>query len=374
MPLVKRSKPRKIDISTLVVAFAVFIVLGLEVFNVKLVRKIMHKTKIEQESVAYSISSLGKPSQNNVATQLKRSKTYGTTGTSRGKSVMIIATVPNDDELKFGSIWSQLECFANDFDEIHIVAPSKQSIPVNVFVNRVLEAMPELQGRLKKRFDKNIRYDSGLWCDVLTGGEKGGGLLQHAVGDSGEFLGGTSDYDRFMLINDSLMAVEKTNEFLEILDAQEANVVSLNYWGDKNNRTTYWIESALRVFDLEGVQIFADNICSLGQIKWKQMCPYLENYQYKGKPLKQCIVDKTEIEVVKYYPPGKIHGLYSGNDGESRSWTMNFENWVKLRKHESFPAVKNSRNRNGLYRKVRRNRRKDTERCTTKLTKYSIDV
>jgi sulfur transfer complex TusBCD TusB component (DsrH family) len=45
---------------------------------------------------------------------------------------------------------------------------------------------------------------------------------------TGTYLGGTSRYDHFLLTTDSLMAVEKSNELLETLEAKNASLVSLN--------------------------------------------------------------------------------------------------------------------------------------------------
>lgn len=315
----------------------------------------------------------GQNQKNNVEQLRPRNSHDTTTSTSRGKSIMIIATVPNDSERKLAAIWSQLECYAQEFDEILIVGPKSQSLILKFLFHEAIEAMPEISGKLKTRFEnKNIRHDAGLWCDALTGGEKGGGILEQAEGDSNVFIGGRSEYDRIMLINDSLLAVERTNEFLETLEARQANVVSLNYWGDqKDNMTSYWVESALRVFDLEGVQIFADKVCSLGQIRWKESCPYLKGYMNKGKTLKKCIIDKTEIEVASFYPPDKSYGLYPGNAGNFRSWTISYIFWETLRKEMSFPAIKTTRG--GLYEKVRNWRPQDTERCTSKIKKWSIE-
>eukprot|EP00979_Chaetoceros_neogracilis_P009850 scaffold2255_cov293-Chaetoceros_neogracile.AAC.11 len=67
-------------------------------------------------------------------------------------------------------------------------------------------------------------YDTGLWCDALLKEKK----LETYNISSGTYLGGTSRYDHFLLTTDSLMAVEKSNELLETLEAKNASLVSLN--------------------------------------------------------------------------------------------------------------------------------------------------
>ena len=68
------------------------------------------------------------------------------------------------------------------------------------------------------------------------------------------------------------MATRKTNEFLTALKEKSADLVSLSYWGTKNNNSTswdetrrgpadFWVESPLRAFSLEGIQRYVDGIC-----------------------------------------------------------------------------------------------------------------
>ena len=345
--------------TTLVVLIALIVTFTLEAINVMIAMN-LHTLHENEGADAYTLS-LGmkhKDKVNDVQSALSSS----TSGPS--KALMVIAAVPTSD-IKFAAIWSQLECFAGDFDTIIISAPKKNFKEVQQFIKEVKDRMPAVGSRLFALYFKNLKYDTGLWCDALIEGN-----ILNTGANENTYVGGSSEYDKFLLINDSMMAVERSNEFLEALEEQKADLVSLNYWGDKENRTSYWVESAVRAFSLEGMQTFADKVCSLGQIEWKKVCPYLSRYYYKGKPIKKCIVEKTEIEVAQHYPLDKVHGLYSGNAGNWHSWTTNFTYWAGLRDQMSFPAVKTTRN--GLYKEVRKERPQDTERCTANLKKYSI--
>ena len=58
----------------------------------------------------------------------------------------------------------------------------------------------------------------------------------------------SSSYDRFILINDSMMAVENSNELLDVLESKDASFISLSYW----DKDLYWLESAARAFNEKG--------------------------------------------------------------------------------------------------------------------------
>jgi len=233
--------------------------------------------------------------------------------------LMVIAVYPNSP-FKYDVIWSQLECFAGAFDRIIISAPREFTEKVTQFVKEVKHALPELDSRLDAEFYVNNRYDFGLWCDALI---KGNALKKVAAKNGKEvtYVGGHSQYNRFLLINDSMMAVKKSNEFLEALIEKNASLISLSYWGDKEQQmqhnaennstnnyhhatTNYWLESPLRAFSLEGIQIYADTICALPEIKLKRDCPHFfsnektSKLSYKKK-IKRCIVEKSEIDVSK---------------------------------------------------------------------------
>jgi len=293
--------------------------------------------------------------------------------THRTKALMVIAVYPSSG-LKFSAIWSQLECLAGDIDQIIISAPTQFRENVTKFIMEVNTTIPAIGKRLKAQFYLNDRYDAGLWCDVLI---KGNVLGTGA--DNTTYIGGLSQYDGFLLINDSLMAVEKSNELLETLRSKNASLVSLNYWGNKKhnsthngrNTTKYWLESAARAFSLEGIQVYADKVCSLKSVtSSRQYCPYLRGkYPRKAKMIKKCIIMKTEIEVVDHYSIDKVHGLYPGEDKVRRPyrtthWSNNFTLWTGLRDQMSFPVLKVTNE--FLLRQIRDKRPQDIERCTMK--------
>eukprot|EP00979_Chaetoceros_neogracilis_P017129 scaffold10179_cov270-Chaetoceros_neogracile.AAC.13 len=283
-------------------------------------------------------------------------------------ALMIIAVYPNTD-IRQAATWSQLECFAEEFEHIIISAPIQLKDNVTRFIKEVKESMPAIGSRLEGQFYANDRYDTGLWCDALL---KGKTLEAYNI-NTGTYLGGSSRYDHFLLTNDSLMAVEKSNELLETLKAKHASVVSLNYWKNQQVYTHPWVESPARAFSLEGVQIFADNVCSLPRLRWRNHCPhlrYVKKFSGNARKQKRCIVEKTEYDVIDYYSPDKVHGLYLGHDEYFRTWTSpsNFEIWKNLRDQMSFPAMKIT---NGFFEMVRKLRPKDTETCTVHFKKWS---
>ena len=277
------------------------------------------------------------------------------------KSVMIIATVPNN-EVKFASLWSQLECLGGTIDKIIISsAKNKFEEELSAFVKEVKERMSTIGAKIEVQAQWNDRYDAGLWCDALTEGNAG----IYKRSNSTPPVVRLSEYDQFFLINDSIMAIEPLNEVLDTLERKKADLVSLNYWGDKKDfNETYWVESPVRAFSKKGIQVYSDKICNLGPIRWKIDCPYLINNKSYKRRSKRCIVDKTEVSVAKYFPQDKVFGLYNGNDGNRGSWSNNFKYWKMLRDEQSFPFIKNSNKK--LIEDARREQPQDLARCTTK--------
>ena len=187
-----------------------------------------------------------------------------------------------------------------------------------------------------------------------------------------------------------MMAVKKSNEFLEALTEKDASLISLSYWGDKQQqqhaagknstknyhraKRSYWLESPLRAFSLEGIQIYADTICALPKIKWKRDCPYFVSHEKISrlghkKKIKRCIVEKTEVEVVTHYSLDKVYGLFPGKDGQGRTWSNNFTFWANMRDQMSFPVVKV--NSGPLVKEVIKKRPGDIGMCTASRTRYN---
>ena len=307
---------------------------------------------------------------------------------TRPGALMIIAAYPSS-AVRLEATWSQLECFAPHFDRVVISAPVESRSIIERLLAAVDERLPSVGQKATARYYVNDRYDAGLWCDALL---KEGYLRPNGGHNQlswarlvRQYVGGTSAYDRFLLINDSMMAVEHTNMFLEALAAKNASLVSLNYWGDKaagyrnvTDRKKYWLESPLRAFDLAGVQVYADKICALPTIHWRQHCKHMWTTMYgSGNEFrkKRCIVEHTEMTVVDHYNLEKVHGLFPGHDGERHwndqmgleelgQWGKNYTYWTHLRK-EGFPALKNSDPE--AFEQARRERPRDVKRCTSKL-------
>jgi len=251
------------------------------------------------------------------------------------------------------------------------------------FVQEVNNAMPEFDSRLHAEFYVNDRYVAGLWCDALIKGN----ALKKVTGNNvqaDKYVGGHSQCTRFLLINDSMMAVKKSNELLEALSEKNASLISLSYWGDKqqqqqnasgmNSTNEYWLESPLRAFSLEGIQIFADEICKLPRIVWRRDCPdfasCIETIPLgHNRKVKRCIVERTEKDVVKHYSLDKVHGLYPGKDGKGKAWSNNFTFWTNLRDQMSFPVVKV--NTGPLIKEAIKKKPEEIGMCTASRTRYN---
>lgn len=296
-------------------------------------------------------------------TDLQEQIYFGLRNANSKKSIMIIATKPYS-KLKLFSIWSQLECFAEKVDKI-IISNAKNEFEdeLSAFLEEVKRDMPQIGSKIEVQNHLNDRYDAGLWCDALTiegnATHKRSSVIRPLL---------LSEYDQFFLINDSIIAVEPFNEVLDALERKNADLVSLNYWMYKNYEKegvvngTYWVESPVRAFSKKGMQVYSNHVCNLDTIRWRADCPHLKNLRNHRN--KRCIVEKTEIDVAKYFPQDKVFGLYSGDDGTDQHWANNFTYWNKLRDEQSFPAMKNSNTK--MLARIRIERPQDFTRCTTK--------
>ena len=133
------------------------------------------------------------------------------------------------------------------------------------------------------------------------------------------------------------MAVNKANEFLEALVERSASLVSMNYWGDKgypngNNFTKakykgkYWLESPLRAFSLKGLQTYTNAVCINRPLRPKDDFPHLRHTNV-GKLAKRCIVEKTEIDIIRHYSLNEVPGLYPGVNSRGTTWSNSFDTW-----------------------------------------------
>lgn len=311
--------------------------------------------------------------------------------TEQKSSMMVIAAFPKHSS-QYTVMWSQLECFAEKFDQIIISADHKFKDALDSFVSKVKDNLPEVGSKLKAQYHINNRYDAGLWCDALfqenvinENKKKDEFTKQEQVDEKDHSANSTfhsiivnasSSFDRFVLINDSMMVLEKSNELLESLEVNNnITFVSLKYWGSKNytdespakRNQHYWLESPARAFNLEGLEIFANHVCTLPPINITNIhhqCPHLTAMRGKNARVKRCIVEKTEISLVKQYPLDKVHGLYRGHDHFNKHWSVNYTFWnTTLRNEFSFPFVKVKM----FERMIRYGRSQELDQCTQKM-------
>jgi hypothetical protein len=129
-----------------------------------------------------------------------------------------------------------------------------------------------VRGKIQARFYHSDRYDCGLWCDALV--QESDIPPSSASFESKTRLSSVdnSDFGTSLLISDSIMAVEETDQFQQTSRSTYYDLVSLNYWDLHGPGHKYWLESPLRVFNKRGLQIYNDKICSLHQIKWEKHC------------------------------------------------------------------------------------------------------
>jgi len=294
-------------------------------------------------------------------------------------SVMIIASRPKSHE-QYATIWSQLECFAEKFDQVILATDHQFKEAVFDFMKEIHKRMPEIGKKLKTEFYTNNRYDTGLWCDSLTKGK----LLKLNEDHKDKtttnkeinfdiYDSATSQYKNFFLINDSLLALEKSNELLDALISKNASLVSLNYWGNKLFSFTYWLESPARAFSLDGIKIFANALCTLPSINhnnWWLFCPRLFLADMTdAEGVKRCIAELTEISLVKHFPLEKVHGLYPSKDPGGKHWIRSFKYWEFLRQNMSFPVMKVKQ----IPHARAHNRSHEFKYCTNKMKKWQLN-
>lgn len=250
--------------------------------------------------------------------------------------VLIIAAF-FDSNVKNIAIWSQLECFGKNFQKIVIAAPIEHKHNVTDILTNVKQEMPDIYSRIKTSFHINDRYDAGLWCDSLDK-------------DTNKTFARKQEQN-YLLINDSLLIIKKMNYIPSVLENTRKDLLSLNYWDIDDN---YWVESPFRLFSSNGMNVFRDKVCSLGVLNWRQHCPHLKKYKGKwhmSKFKKRCIVEKTEIDLSKYFNRSQVDGLFPGYskyrvkrpDGRLyRHWAEDYRTWKKLF-DENFPVIKTTK-------------------------------
>ena len=310
----------------------------------------------------------------------------------KNQNVLVMAAFPINTN-RIYSLWSQLECFSSKFQQIIISGPSWSNNIIDTVIQQAKASIPSLADKhVEGRYFLNDRYDVGLWCDALLKEEHHGGFYySSSLGDDG----GVENEDRqnilreeyetetesFVLINDSIWALEHTSELLDTLREKNLTMVSLNYSGDKNQSSGnhhYWLESVYRGFNARGIQKYLNHACV------PRIHPYYCNDKKLPKHRKRCIVDHFEIEISSLFnndnnnnsselDDNKILGLYPANAPEDLAnlgwgWVTNWVYWKRLRKKQNFPVAKIH---DYHLDKTKRKRPEDLKTCTKGLLQAS---
>mmetsp|Transcript_12204 Transcript_12204/g.17773 ORF Transcript_12204/g.17773 Transcript_12204/m.17773 type:complete len:370 (-) Transcript_12204:496-1605(-) len=227
-------------------------------------------------------------------------------------AAMIIAVVPYSED-RLLALWSQLECFhqTGKFQEIIISAPhwAREDKILEPFVREAIASIPHFQEvgspTVTIQYYLNDRYDVGLWCDSLK--SKHININSQKIHES-QLTSPAEQYDDFVLVNDSLMAVERDfSGILDVLREKKLAMTSLNY-----SRSDYWfwLESAMRGFSSYGIERFMEHACIPASHEiW---CRELQSADQK-----RCIVEHFEIKMVEEFAEEEVWGLFSSDVPEN---------------------------------------------------------
>ena len=281
-----------------------------------------------------------------------------------GKAAMVIAVYPFD-WTRVSSLWSQLECFSTNVDTIIVASPRRGRPILDVVIETAKKAIPVLNGKsIQTSYFLNDRYDVGLWCDALL--EKSPDFNASLLNEM------DSPFDSFLLINDSLWAMEHSSELLDSLRQNRSlAMVSLNFNDCSEEFCAshgFWLESVMRAFSRTGVRKFLTQKC----------VPSDHAHYCVDEPRiarKNCIVQNFEKDVVNLFSPGTVCGLYPGTvptrffpDGKpvyefgKSTWVGNLKFWQYLRKELKFPAAKSSHP--DILEQIKILRPQDLQTCT----------
>ena len=199
------------------------------------------------------------------------------------KSVLIIAAVPYQS-VRSLSLWSQLQCFTGKIDKVIIAAADYTKELLDPFVTEAVQAIPHLshgKTEVEVKYYKNDRYDIGLWCDALNDGNV------------------LNDFDEFLLINDSLMAIRESTEMIDVMRSKKLTMGSLTY----SLLGGYWLEAGYRGFNPKGVKKLMETICVPNSCEKKK----------KINRKHRCMVDTFEIPIAGLFDRNEVWGLYHGD-------------------------------------------------------------
>lgn len=223
-------------------------------------------------------------------------------------AAMIIAVVPYSED-RLLALWSQLECFhqTGKFQEIIISAPhwAREDKILEPFVREAISSIPHFQEvgspTVTIQYYLNDRYDAGLWCDSLKSKHIN---INPQNNSDPQWTSPVEQYDDFVLVNDSLMAVERDfSGVLDVLREKKLAMTSLNY-----SRSDYWfwLESAMRGFSSYGIERFMEHSCI--PVSDEIWCRDLQSADQK-----RCIVEHFEIKMVEEFAQEEVWGLFSSD-------------------------------------------------------------
>jgi hypothetical protein len=209
--------------------------------------------------------------------------------TSTSKAVMIIAAVPFHS-IRSLSLWSQLECFSYHVDKVVITAADYSKEILDPFIAEAVSNIPHLRDgsvAVEVKYFNNDRYDMGLWCDALN-----------SIGVNEARI--YEQYDHYLLTNDSLMAIQKSSEVIDMMRSRNLTMGSLTYslLGDG-----YWLEAVYRGFNSIGIRKFMEHTCIPNPCEKKK---------HTGRR-HRCMVDTFEIPMARYFDRKEVYGLYHGD-------------------------------------------------------------
>jgi len=243
-------------------------------------------------------------------------------------STLLIAVNPADTD-RLVSVWSFLECFVDKrIQTIVVAAPdwAKDENMLEPFLRHASETIPHLKHtQIVIRYYVHDRYDVGLWCDSLN--------------DENSKI--FNDHDDFILVNDSIMALQQYTGVLDLLQRGNLNMTSLTY----SNKPEYWLESSYRGFSKDGMKKYMQHACKpANDPVW---CSGLKSKTKK----RRCITDYFEIAVAKLFPRQETAGIYSADVpddmnikqmwGRGSMWHYHWKYWYnELYTKQLFPIMK----------------------------------
>lgn len=258
-----------------------------------------------------------------------RSYSTESVSNSTGKAVQILSTVPWDDR-HVVALWTELECFTKDVDKVVVSAPEWSQDIIDSVVREARARIPHLSHAMGKtsietKFFVNDRYDVGLWCDALRS------ILKR--GDR---------YDDFVLLNDSVFALNEFGGVLGALRASRNNVsmTSLSYSG--TGKDGMWLESVFRAFSKDGIVRFLKHSCVPSN--HRSFCRKRKSAQNR----KRCITVYHEIGMARKFPPNQTLGLFPSDVPKEMwgkrpyaTWVLHVPYWRNvLVEQMGFPAAK----------------------------------